>query len=95
GNSLPVSLMTTERDFGDPALVWHVNDATATNWVHDDTRFNVKITGIRGTGIPASLYFIKQFPCMAQCHLHDIFISIKVYIHNKSMNVKTKTLNLS
>ncbi len=57
GRQLPVSLMKTEREFGDPALVWKVNDAAATNWVYDDTRFDVKITGIRGIGIPTSLSY--------------------------------------
>ncbi|MES2475850.1 MAG: hypothetical protein V4640_08720 [Verrucomicrobiota bacterium] len=57
GQSLPISLINTVRDFGDPALVWSVNSATSINRVLNDTRFNVSITGIRGTGIPTSLNY--------------------------------------
>jgi hypothetical protein len=57
GKQLPVSLMKSARQFGDPALVWRVSDATASAWVYGDTRLNVKVTGIRGTGIPPTFSY--------------------------------------
>ncbi len=57
GKGLPVSVLKTPRNFGDPALVWRVDAVTAAAWVYTDTRFNVKISGIRGVGIPATLSY--------------------------------------
>ncbi len=57
GNRVPVSIMKIEGNFGDPTLAWKVDDAAATEWVFNDTRFDVKVTGIRGTGIPASFSY--------------------------------------
>lgn len=57
GTSLPVTLVKTIGNFGDPAIIWKVNDATAISSVIDDSRFNVVVSGILGLGIPTSLSY--------------------------------------
>lgn len=54
GKSVPVSNISRSNEYADPAIIWQVGDDTGTNWVLNDTAYNVKVSGIGGEGIPAS-----------------------------------------
>lgn len=54
GNAVPVSHVQANVNYGDPALLWEVSGATAARSVYEDTTYSVTVTGISGSGIPAS-----------------------------------------
>ncbi len=54
---MPVFRVTSNSNYGDPALLWEVGGAAASRWVYLDESFTVKVTGIRGERIPPSLQY--------------------------------------
>jgi hypothetical protein len=54
GNSLAVSGLIRSTEYGDPAIVWQVDPAVATQSVYNDTTFKVSVSGISGDGVPSS-----------------------------------------
>lgn len=54
GNPVTVSGIKRNANYGDPAIIWEVGGATSSKSVFSDATYNVKITGIGGTGIPSS-----------------------------------------
>ncbi len=54
GTPLPVVSTRRQTGYGDPAIVWRVDDAAAKIYVFSDTTFQVHVAGIAGDGIPAS-----------------------------------------
>lgn len=58
GNPVAVSGVMSNANFGSPALIWQVSGAAAAKSVYSDATFNVKVTGIGGTGVPASFSYV-------------------------------------
>ena len=54
GSPVPISNVSRSNDYGDPAIIWHADGNADTDWVFNDTTYNVKISGIAGDGIPTS-----------------------------------------
>jgi hypothetical protein len=54
GLAVPIKSLSRSNGYGDPALIWEVGDAAAVESTYNDTLFNVRVSGIAGTGIPAS-----------------------------------------
>lgn len=46
GNILPITNLSRNDSYGDPALIWQVPAAASVNSVYDDTTFHVKVSGI-------------------------------------------------
>lgn len=55
GKAVPATVVTRNGSFGYPAIVWDMNGTAASAMtVTADTRFNVTVAGITGSGVPAS-----------------------------------------
>lgn len=54
GSPVPVANIIRSNEYGDPAIIWKVADEAGTGWVFNDTTYDVKVSGIRGDGIPDS-----------------------------------------
>jgi hypothetical protein len=56
-NGNPVPIVSTKRsdEYGDPAIIWQVSPTADIRSVAKDTTFNIRVTGIGGSGIPTSL----------------------------------------
>jgi hypothetical protein len=52
-----ISGVRSNSNHGDPALLWEVTGAAASNSVYQDASFNVSVTGIGGDRIPKSLNY--------------------------------------
>lgn len=57
GKPVAVSSIKRSSNFGDPAIVWEVGGAAASKSVYSDSKFNVVVSGIGGTGVPASFNY--------------------------------------
>ena len=57
GKPVAISGITSNNNYGDPALIWEVSGAAALKSVYADNTFNVSITGIGGAGVPTSFSY--------------------------------------
>ena len=53
--SVKLTGVTSNTSYGDPALLWEVSGSAAVQSVSADTTFKVKVTGIKGIGIPSAV----------------------------------------
>lgn len=54
GASVPVVSVQRSNGYGDPAIIWQVGTAANIRSVYNDTKFNVRVSGIGGIGIPTT-----------------------------------------
>lgn len=57
GAGVPLKSVTWNNSYGDPALIWEVGGAAASRTVHADTTYHVRVTGIRGPGVPPTHHY--------------------------------------
>ena len=57
GKPVAISDVKSNANFGNPALIWEVGGAAAARSVYSDATFDVKVTGVGGTGVPASFSY--------------------------------------
>ena len=57
GNAVAVSNVTSNFNYGDPAVLWEVGGAAASRSVNADATFHVNVTGMGGTDIPTSFSY--------------------------------------
>lgn len=61
GNSIPLSNMRANTNYGDPALVWEVSGKAKERTAYADSSFNVRVTGIQGEGVPSTFDYRVTF----------------------------------
>ncbi len=54
GRVVPVTRIASQNGYGDPALMWRVSGAAASESVSRDTRFNVEVFGISSESAPST-----------------------------------------
>ena len=54
GVTVPVVIQSRNGGYGDPSIVWQVPDAQAVTTVSADTRYNITVSGMTGSGVPGS-----------------------------------------
>ncbi len=57
GNYVPISSIQRSDQYGDPAIIWHVDPKVNVRSVSRDTTYEVKVSGIGGEGIPDSFTY--------------------------------------
>ena len=54
GVAVPLVIQARGGSYGDPAIVWQVSGDPALTAVNSDTKYNVTVAGISGSGVPSS-----------------------------------------
>lgn len=52
GTTVPLKSVRNTVEFGDPAIVWQVSAAVASQNVYNDTSYRIQVSGIEGPGVP-------------------------------------------
>ena len=57
GKAVPVSMVKSGTGYGDPAIIWKVEESASSSHVSSDKTFRVTVSGVRGVGNPSSFSY--------------------------------------
>lgn len=88
GNDVPINSIKRNSNYGDPAIIWEVGGPAASKAVYSDTTYNVKITGVRGEGVPGSFSYSVTL-------INPDRITSDQFISGPEVAVSTQTTNFA